>query len=86
MQAEVSWMVGLIALVVGAAMGWLVSALRHRTQTATAVASAQAAKDIELATLHERLRAEEAQLQAAMDRLSPPAEYSPDPPVEYSPV
>lgn len=68
MQAEVSWMVGLIALVVGAAMGWLVSALGHRTQTATAVASAQAAKDIELATLHERLRAEEAQLQAAMDR------------------
>lgn len=68
MQAEVSWMVGLIALVVGVAMGWLVSALRHRTQTATAVASAQAAKDIELATLHERLRAEEAQLQAAMDR------------------
>jgi DNA recombination protein RmuC len=68
MQAEVSWMVGLIALVLGAAMGWLVSALRHRTQIATAVASAQAAKDIELATLHERLRAGEAQLQAAMDR------------------
>jgi DNA recombination protein RmuC len=68
MQAEVSWMVALIALVLGAAMGWLVSALRHRTQIATAVASAQAAKDIELATLHERLRAGEAQLQAAMDR------------------
>jgi len=68
MQADVSWMAGLIALVVGVAMGWLVSALRLRTQTAAAVAAAQAAKDIELATLHERLRTGEAQLQAAMDR------------------
>lgn len=68
MQIEVSWLIGLIALTLGAAMGWFVSALMHGTRTATAVASAHAAKDIELATLHERLRTGEAQLQAASDR------------------
>jgi DNA recombination protein RmuC len=68
MQAEANWMVGLIALVVGVAIGWLVSSLRQRTQTAAAVTTAHAAKDIELATLHERLRTGEEQLQAAIDR------------------
>lgn len=65
MQPEVSWMVGLIALVVGAAMGWLVSALRHKTQTATAVASAQAAMD-----RSERIDAESRRLGQALDEAS----------------
>lgn len=68
MQAELNLMVGLIALVVGLAMGWLMSALRQKTRVAAAVASAEAGRDIELATLHERVRTGEAQLQAAMDR------------------
>lgn len=68
MQAEAYWVAVLIALVVGIASGWLLSALRQRTQTAAAVAIAQAEKDIELATLNERLRIGDSQLQAALDR------------------
>ncbi len=68
MQVELSWLVGSVVLVLGAAMGWFLSGIWHRTATATAVASAQAAKDIELATLNERLRTGEAQLQAEMNR------------------
>lgn len=57
-------MVGLIALVIGMATGWLMAALRHKARVAAAVAP----KEIELATLHERVRSGEAQLQVAVDR------------------
>jgi DNA recombination protein RmuC len=68
MQAEPYWVAVLIALVVGVAAGWLLSSLRQKTRTDAAVATAQAAKDIELATLYERLRIGDSQLQSSIDR------------------
>lgn len=68
MQAELHWTVGLIALVAGMAMGWLLSGLRQKARTDAAIAAALAAKDIELATLRERVRTGEAQAHDAAER------------------
>lgn len=68
MQAELHWTVGLIALVAGMAMGWLLSGLRQKARTEAAITAAQAAKDIELATLRERVRTGEAQAHDAVER------------------
>lgn len=68
MQAEMMWMAGLIALTIAATIGWFMSSRRHKSQVAAAVAGAQVAKDLELATLNERLRTGESQLQTHADR------------------
>ncbi len=61
-------MVGLAALLTGMAVGWLWSKLRLKVRVEAAITDARAAKDIELATLRERLRAGEAQLQEALEK------------------
>lgn len=68
MQAEMMWMAGLIALTIAATIGWFKSSRRHKSLVAAAVAGAQVTKDLELATLNERLRTGESQLQTHADR------------------
>lgn len=68
MQSELMWIAGLIALTIAATIGWFMSSQRHKSQVAAAVAGAQVAKDLELATLNERLRTGESQLQTHGDR------------------
>jgi DNA recombination protein RmuC len=68
MQANLNWMVGLIALMAGIAAVWFLSSLRQKARNDEVIAGAHAAKDIELATLRERLRAGEEQAHDAAER------------------